>query len=168
MVPYDSRVWLAHDGERLYVGVRVALGPGSKPSRRYRRRDEPVYMDSHQVELWLTPPVRGQLTAYQFIGNAYGAIYDVKQVPALGNVVATWNGGWEFENTFEEGKYWWAEISAPFADFGEQEVNAKEAWGGMVGVAWPQRSWPYTAGWYKNVGTHARLVMGGTGRGAVD
>ncbi|MHC5055281.1 MAG: glycoside hydrolase domain-containing protein [Planctomycetota bacterium] len=164
MVPYESRIWLGHDGTRLYLGVRVALAPGAKPSMKYRRRDEPVYMDSHQVEVWLTPPPRGPLTAYQFIGNAYGAVFDVKQVPSLGSVTATWNGNWKLENHYEEGKYWSAEIAVPFSDFDDRPVSAAEPWGGMVGVAWPQRSWPFTSGWYKNVDTHALMTMsdGGT------
>ena len=36
----------------------------------------------------------------------------------------------------------------------------------MVGIAWPQRSWPFTGGWYKNVPLHARWVMGGDGTAA--
>lgn len=159
MTPEESAICLAHDGKRLYMAVRCALPPGVKPSMNYRRRDEPVYMDRYQMELWLTPPVKGLLTAYQMIGNAYGAVYDVKQVPELGAVTAGWNGNWEFKNSYRTGEEWTAELSVPFSDFGVDAARADEFWGVMVGVAWPQRSWPYTYGWYKNVDAHAKMTL---------
>ncbi len=114
----NAKTYLAHDGKNFYMAVYCELLPGQVPSRQYRKRDDPVYMDSSQLELWLTPPVKGQLVTYQMIGNAYGAIFDTRQVPSLGNVVAGWNGRYTLKSTFEKGKYWSAELSVPFADFG--------------------------------------------------
>jgi len=159
MVPADSAIYLCHDGNRLYAGVRCGLPPGVKPSMNYRRRDEPVYMDSYQTEIWLSPPERGKLKAYQMIGNAYGAIYDVEHIPALGAANPGWNGDWEFKNTYKTGEQWTAELSIPFEQLDPLGPDLRSPWGGMVAVAWPQRSWPYTFGFYKNVETHARLRM---------
>ena len=159
MVPINSKIYLGHDGKRFYMAVYCQLPPGGKPTMNYRRRDEPVYMDRYQLELWLAPPVRDKLVAYQMIGNAYGAIFDNRQIPALGAVTSGWNGNWDFKNSYKTGEYWTAELSIPFTDFGEKKVKPDEFWGGMVGVAWPQRSWPYTYGWYKNVDTHAKMYM---------
>ncbi len=159
----DAKIYLAHDGKNFYMAVYCELFPDQVPSRTYRKRDDPVYMDSNQLELWLTPPVKGQLVTYQMIGNAYGAIYDNRQVPDLGNVVAGWNGRYALKSTFVRGKYWIAELSVPFADFGVDEVSPEQEWGGLVAVAWPQRSWPYTGGWYKNVQQHAVLTFADDG-----
>ena len=163
MVPVESRIYIGHDGANLYIGMYCELGPGVKPSMRYRRRDEPVYMDNYQMEMWLAPPQKGHLKAFQFIGNAYGAIYDVEHVPALGAVTPGWNGNWKFENAYTQGKEWTAELAIPFKDLGSGKGERGEFWGGMVAVAWPQRSWPYTFGWYKNVDTHAKFYMGDSG-----
>ncbi len=157
--PTPSVMYAAHDGRRLYIAMRVQLRPGVIPSRRYRRRDEPVYMDNYQFEFWITPPVRGRLESYQFIGNAYGAIFDVRHVPELGIANVLWNGDWEFRNHFVRGEYWSAELAIDFAEFGVERVAPDQVWRGLFAVAWPQRSWPFTHGWYKNVGTHAELVF---------
>jgi hypothetical protein len=155
-----ARVYLAHDGKNFYMAVHCELRPGEVPTRKYRKRDDPVYLDSSQLELWLAPPAdKGPLTAYQMIGNAYGAIFDTRQVPDLGSVVAGWNGRYTLKSTFEKGKSWVAELSVPFADFGVDRVGPDQEWGGLVAVAWPQRSWPYPGGWYKNVRQHAVLTF---------
>ncbi len=163
MVPLRSQIQIGHDGSNIYLGVFCALPPGVKPTMKYRRRDEPVYMDRYQMEVWLTPPVRGHLTAYQIIGNAYGAIYDARHIPSLGAVFVSWNTTAAFKNHYRIGEFWTAEMTIPISDFGEAALRSDEPWGGMVGIAWPQRSWPYTFGWYKNVETHAQLVMGEDG-----
>ena len=159
MVPMESRVFLGHDGKRFYLAVHCQLPPGGKPTMNYRRRDEPVYMDRYQFELWLTPPARGNAIAYQMIANAYGAIYDKRIIPKLGAESASWNGNWKLENSYKTGEYWTAELSVPFADFVKEQTSTDGVWGGMVSLAWPQRSWPYTYGWYKNIDTHAKMVM---------
>jgi len=162
LTPPGGVIYVKHDAERLYLAFRCKLLPGMVPTRRYRQRDEPVYMDSHQVELWLTPPVPDAKTwAYQFIGNAYGAVFDNLQHPELGSTSVGWNGNWEFKNRFERGKYWDGEISIAAKDLSMPEIKPGQVWRGMVGIAWPQRSWPFTGGWYKNVPLHARWVMGG-------
>jgi hypothetical protein len=159
----NARTYIAHDGTNLYMGVYCELLPGQVPTRNYRRRDEPVYMDTNQLELWLTPPFKGQLVTYQMIGNAYGAIFDNRQVPDLGSVVVGWNARWTFKNSFKAGEYWMAELSVPFADFGVGKVSPAEPWGGLIAIAWPQRSWPFTGGWYKNVQNHAQLIFADDG-----
>ena len=105
MMPIDSKIYLGHDGERFYMGLYCELPPGAKPTMNYRRRDEPVYMDRYQLELWLAPPVRDKLVAYQMIGNAYGAIFDVRHIPSLGVVTSGWNGTWEFKNSYKTVSY---------------------------------------------------------------
>jgi len=163
LTPPPGAIYIKHDGEKLYLAFHCTLMPGTVPSRRFRRRDEPVYMDTHQLELWLTPPVDDAKTwAYQFIGNAYGAIFDNLQHPELGSTSTGWNGDWEFQNRFEAGKFWEAELSISARELNmPAEIRADQVWRGMVGIAWPQRSWPFTGGWYKNVPQHARWVMGG-------
>jgi len=160
IVPKASRIYLAHDGERFYMAVWMELAPGEKPTMRYRRRDSKIYMDRQQFELWLTPPTTGQKTAYQTIGNAYGAVYDIKHVPQLGVKNPGWNGDWKFENSYKTGAYWTAELSIPFSEMTDPDNYAPDKpWGGMVAVAWPQRSWPFTFGWYSNIDTHALMTM---------
>ncbi len=162
MAPKESRIYLAQDGETLYVAVWTELAPGEKPTMKYRRRDSMVYMDRQQFELWLTPPTEGHVAAYQLIGNAYGALYDLKHVPSLGVKNPGWSPDLEFENSFEVGKHWIAEIAIPFDAVADPDHFAPEKpWGGMVAVAWPQRSWPYTYGWYHNIDTHAKMTMSG-------
>jgi len=165
LTPPPGAIYIKHDAEKLYLAFRCTLLPGSTPSRRFRRRDEPVYMDSHQIEIWLTPPVDDAKTwAYQFIGNAYGAIFDNLQHPELGSTSTGWDGDWEFKNRFETGKFWEAELSISARELNmPRGIQPGQVWRGMVGVAWPQRSWPFTGGWYKNVPQHARWVMGGDG-----
>jgi len=163
MVPIDSKIYLGHDAKRFYMAVYCELPPGGKPTMTYRRRDEPVYMDRYQLELWLAPPVRDKLVAYQMIGNAYGAIYDCRHIPSLGARSSGWNGKWELKSTYKTGEYWTAELSVAFAELDKAEVRPDRFWGGMAGIAWPQRSWPYTYGWYSNVDTHAKMYMSDTG-----
>jgi hypothetical protein len=160
----DATIYLAHDGTHIYLAVRTELLPGMAPTRTYRKRDEPVYMDSNQVEIWFAPPVDGLDVTFQTIVNAYGAIFDMRNVPALGAETTGWNGKWEVANSFERGKEWITELRVPFASFEGATVTSKKTWGGLVAVAWPQRSWPYTAGWYKNYQNHARYTFadGGT------
>ncbi len=157
VTPHESRIYLAHDGTRLYMAVFMELQPGSRPSMNYRKRDEPVYRDNFQLELWLTPPVVDRVTAYQMIGNAYGAIFDNRQIPELGISNVQWNGEWDFKNTYVTGEHWMAELAIDFDQFSDAPVTPDVLWRGMVGIAWPQRSWPYTFGWYKNLDTHAYL-----------
>lgn len=164
IVPKASRIYMAHDGERFYLGVWMQLAPGEKPTMRYRRRDSKIYMDRQQFEFWLTPPTEGQTTAYQTIGNAYGAVYDIQHVPQLGVKNPGWNGNWEFKNDYKVGQYWTAELSIPFDDLVDPDnYNPDKPWGGMVAVAWPQRSWPFTFGWYSNIDTHALMTMADNG-----
>ena len=161
LTPPGGAVYIKHDAERLYLAFHCTLLPGMTPTRRHRRRDDPVYMDSHQIELWLTPPVDDAKTwAHQFIGNAYGAIFDNLQHPELGSTSTGWNGNWQFKNRFEKGKYWDAELSISARDLNMAGIKAGQVWRGLVGIAWPQRSWPFTGGWYKNVPLHADWVMG--------
>ena len=137
----------AQDGERFYMAVWMQLAPGEKPTMRYRRRDSKIFMDRQQFELWLTPPTGGQTTAYQMIGNAYGAVYDIQHIPVIGVANPGWNGSWSFENSYKAGEYWTAELSIAFSDLAdEQHYQPDQPWGGMVAVAWPQRSWPFTFG----------------------
>ena len=162
MVPKESRIYLAQDGETLYIAVWTELAPGEKPTMKFRRRDSIVYMDRQQFEIWLTPPTEGHITAYQLIGNAYGALYDLKKVPTLGISNPNWSPDLKFENSFKTGEYWIAEIAIPFDAVADPDHFAPEKpWGGMVAVAWPQRSWPFTHGWYKNIETHALMTMSG-------
>ncbi len=159
----DATIFLAHDGEFIYLAVRTELLPGMVPSRKFRRRDEPVYMDSNQVEFWLTPPADGLDVTFQTIVNAYGAIFDIRSVPALGNEMLAWNGDWEVANRFERGKEWLIELRVPFESFDGAGFDPEREWGGLVAVAWPQRSWPYTGGWYKNYQNHARFRFADSG-----
>jgi hypothetical protein len=163
MVPKAARIYLAHRDRTFYVAVWMQLAPGEKPTMRYRKRDDKVYMDRQQFELWLTPPTDAHVTAYQLIGNAYGAMYDIKFVPAFGVKQPGWNPKWQFKNAYKTGEYWTAEFAIPFDELIDKDgYNPDKPWGGMVAVAWPQRSWPYTFGWYKNIETHAQMVMGAT------
>ena len=159
----DATIYLAHDGEYIYIAVRTELLPGTVPSRTYRRRDEPVYMDSSQVEIWLSPPVEGPDITFQTILNAYGAIFDMRSVPSLGAETTGWNGAWETANRFERGKDWISEMRVPFRSFDNAACDPARSWGGLVAVAWPQRSWPYTGGWYKNFQNHARYTFAADG-----
>ncbi|HYW81352.1 MAG TPA: hypothetical protein VE890_17340 [Thermoguttaceae bacterium] len=162
LTPPGGEIYVKHDREKLYLAFRSKLLPGMVPTRRYRRRDEPVYMDSHQIELWLTPPIEDSKTwSYQFIGNAYGAIFDNLQHPELGSTSLGWDGNWDFANHFEKGQYWDAELSIPARDLNLSSIEPGQVWRGMVGIAWPQRAWPFTGGWYKNVPLHAQWIMGG-------
>ena len=163
VTPMGSEIFLGHDGERFYMAARMQLPPGVTPSMNYRRRDEPVFMDSYQIELWLTPPTEDRLVSYQMIGNAYGAIFDNRQIKDLGVTDVNWDGNWTFKNSYKPGEVWTAELSIPFADLGVDEIDPQQLWRGLVGVAWPQRSWPYPYGFYANTGEHARLSMAETG-----
>lgn len=154
-----ARVHIGHDRKRLYLAVFCELPPGVRPSMNHRRRDSPVYMDNYQIELWLTPPAVDRTVSYQFIGNAYGAIFDNRQVPDLGVTNVGWNGNWSFQNHYQTGQFWSAELAVDFAELGVEQVDDQQVWRGMIGVAWPQRSWPYTFGWYKNIQSHARLIF---------
>ncbi len=161
MVPKNARIYLGQDDEKIYIAVWTQLAPGEKPTMRYRRRDDKVYMDRQQFEIWLTPPTDGHVTAYQMIGNAYGAMYDIKLVPALGVNQPGWNPEWQFKNAYKTGEWWTAEFAIPVSELISRDgYNPDKPWGGMVAVAWPQRSWPYTFGWYKNIETHALMTMG--------
>ncbi|MFO7871981.1 MAG: DUF6067 family protein [Kiritimatiellia bacterium] len=163
MVPKKSRIYLAHADGKLYVAVWTQLAPGEKPTMKYRRRDSKVFMDRQQFEIWLTPPTAGHVAAYQIIGNAYGAVYDLKHVPKLGIKNPGWSPEFDFENSYKVGEYWIAEVAIPFDAVADPDhFQPGEPWGGMVAVAWPQRSWPYTHGWYHNIDTHALMTMGKT------
>ena len=163
MAPKDSRVYLGHDEDNFYIAVWTQLAPGEKPSRKRRRRDSKVFMDRQQFEIWLTPPTEGHKTAYQIIGNAYGALYDMKHVPALGIKNVGWNADVQFKNSYKTGEYWTAELAIPMDQLMDPDhYNPDKPWGGMVAVAWPQRSWPFTHGWYKNIDTHALMTLGKT------
>lgn len=163
MVPKRARIDLCHDGKTIYIAVWTELAPGEKPSMMYRRRDSKCYMDRQQFEVWLTPPTDGQITAYQLIGNAYGALYDIKIVPALGVKQPGWNPNVRFKNNYKVGEHWTAELAIPISELIDKDAyNPKKPWGGMIAVAWPQRSWPYTFGWYKNIETHAQMHMAET------
>ena len=163
VTPMGSEIFLGHDGELFYMAARLQLPPGVTPSMNYRRRDEPVFMDSYQIELWLSPPIEDRLVSYQMIGNAYGAIFDNRQIKDLGVTDVNWDGNWTFKNSYEVGEVWTAELSIPFADLGVDKLDPQQLWRGLVGVAWPQRSWPYPYGFYANTGEHARLSMAETG-----
>lgn len=166
MMPKGARIYLGHDDERIFVGVWMELAPGETPSMQRRRRDSQVFMDRHQFELWLTPPTDGHTTAYQIIGNAYGALYDIQHVPSLGIQNLSWDGDIEFENEYETGEYWTAELSIPIDELADPDhYNPEKPWGVMLGTAWPQRSWPYTHGWYSNIETHARARLGESSTG---
>jgi hypothetical protein len=159
----DATIYLSHDGTNIYIAVRTELLPGMVPSRIFRKRDEPVYMDTHQIEIWLSPPVSGPDVTFQTIVNAYGAIFDMRNVPSLGAETPGWNGDWRTANSFERGKEWITELRVPFSSFEKARFDPKTTWGGLVAVAWPQRSWPYTGGWYKNYQNHARYTFADSG-----
>ncbi|MBS3763362.1 MAG: hypothetical protein KGZ25_08690 [Planctomycetes bacterium] len=160
MVPKESHIYLGHDDKNIYIAVWTQLAPGEKPSRKYRRRDSKVYMDRQQFEIWLTPPTGGHTAAYQMIGNAYGALYDIKLVPALGIKNPGWNPDVKFKNSYKQGEYWTAEVAIPIEELADPDhYQPDKPWGGMVAVAWPQRSWPFTYGWYKNIETHAQMTL---------
>ncbi|MFW5893512.1 MAG: hypothetical protein ACOCUY_00050 [Verrucomicrobiota bacterium] len=164
MTPKDARIYLAHDDDNVYVGVWMELAAGEKPRMQRRRRDSQVYMDRHQFELWFTPPTDGHTKAYQIIGNAYGAFYDMEHVPQLGIQNIGWDVAAQFENEYKKGEFWTAELAIPIAELVDSDhYNPEKPWGVMVGVAWPQRSWPYTHGWYSNIETHAKMWLSDSG-----
>ncbi|MCS7180280.1 MAG: DUF6067 family protein, partial [bacterium] len=55
------------------------------------------------------------------------------------------------------------EISISFEDLGVKEIEKYNVWRGMIGIAWPQCSFPYTYGWYKNIQAHAQFIFSDSG-----
>lgn len=167
MAPDHAQIQIGHREGTLYLAVTVNLPPGVTPSMKFRRRDEPVFLDRYQMEVWLTPPTQGQVKAYQSVINAYGAIWDALHVPALGVVNTGWNGPWTVKSQHTRGERWTAELSLPLSSMldSPDATLAADGWGLLVAVAWPQRSWPYTQGWYKNVGSHALMTLAADGAG---
>jgi len=146
-----------HNNENLFIGI-IYKNLEKKPSKNYRKRDEPVYLDNPQVELWLTPPAEGNLKGYQLIVNGYNAIFDAEHIPALGVERTAWNGNWIVKSSYKD-KKWMVEIAVPFETLGVKDIKKDNLWKGMIGIAWPQCSFPYTFGWYKNIQAHADFIF---------
>ncbi len=156
----NTFVYLKHDKKNLYIGI-ILKDLSKRPSKNYRKRDEPVYLDNPQVELWITPPAEGNIKSYQLIVNGYNAIFDAEHIPSLGVERTSWNGNWIVRSSYKD-KKWTVEISVSFESFGVKDIDKNNIWKGMIGIAWPQCSFPYTYGWYKNVQAHAQFIFSPT------
>jgi hypothetical protein len=156
-IGFNTFAYLMHNNENLFIGI-IYKNLEKKPSKNYRKRDEPVYLDNPQVELWLTPPAEGNLKGYQLIVNGYNAIFDAEHIPALGVERTAWNGNWIVKSSYKD-KKWMVEIAVPFETLGVKDIKKDNLWKGMIGIAWPQCSFPYTFGWYKNIQAHADFIF---------
>lgn len=131
-----GQAWIGFTPEAVYLAVVSEFPPDGKEHAACTNRDSDVIFDEC-VEVWLDPnranrdAATGDLTFYQFIGNARGTIYDVAFHPKDGPNTG-WNGAWEFANTVDHEKHLWtAEIRLPFADLG---WKPGEALGRELGV----------------------------------
>ncbi|MFN4227808.1 MAG: hypothetical protein ACK4F0_06685 [Candidatus Ratteibacteria bacterium] len=148
---------MKHNKKNFYIAI-LLKDLLKKPSKNYRKRDDPVYLDNPQIELWLTPPILDNLKGYQLILNGYNAIFDAEHIPSLGIERTTWNGDWFVMSSYKD-KKWIVEIMVPFESLGVKDISKNNIWKGMIGIAWPQCSFPYTYGWYKNIQAHAQFVF---------
>ncbi len=128
-----GQTWIGFTADAVYIAIVSEFPPDGKDHAACINRDSDVIFDEC-VEVWLDPnranraANTGDLTFYQFIGNARGTIYDVAFHPKNGPNTG-WNGNWEFKNRVDAEKHTWtAELRLPFADLGWKpgEVMGKE------------------------------------------
>ena len=152
----NAIVYITYDANHVYFGyLRDKAKPDWFPALS-RFRDSPTYMDPH-IELFLSPdPGTGKTRVYQFCINAYGAVYDILNVPEYGQTSPGYNPKIEFKTSETQSQFYL-----------EGSIDVKEldptghfrdgaTWRANFCWAWPQISWASRGGFWivrDNMGT---------------
>ncbi len=136
-----AQVYFTYDANNFYFGYYM---PKDKPgwfTANSRFHDSTTYLDKH-VELFLSPdPGSGPDRVYQFCINAYGAVYDILNIPAYGQTTMGYNPKINFK-TSETQDHWYLEGSIDIHDLDPQgRFRDGATWRANFCWAWPQISW---------------------------
>ncbi|MFO7975302.1 MAG: hypothetical protein R6V12_11780, partial [Candidatus Hydrogenedentota bacterium] len=78
--PNQSKTFLCHDADHLYLGIRCELSPEFPPEVHVRKDGGPVWEDEC-VELFFDPHPAVPDDYYQVIVNPLGALFDTHHMP---------------------------------------------------------------------------------------
>ncbi len=111
--PPKAKAWIAHDKDRLYLGIVVHKKPFRSTSTE--NDDDGIWQMDDGVEVHLLGDDQKQ---YQFIVNPNGAIWDKRH-----DLDKTWNGKIQAKTALDDNK-WQAEIALPLNQFGYHKIPA--------------------------------------------
>ena len=168
-----TEVFLCHDRENLYLGVRCQEQAMAELKAAATTEDGPVFTDD-SIEIFLDTD-NDEFTFHQLAFNANGIRFDQygegaydygfnifaaeiggKQVRNVG-----WNGAWTVK-TSRHADCWEATVALPFATFG----RASDLWGILIGrnrratERQETSSWP-AIGFFHQPAKFAKLLLGG-------
>ncbi len=147
---------MTYDADHLYFGY---LRDKAKPqwfTAASRFRDSATYMDPH-IEAFLSPdPAPAKRWSTNSASNAYGAVYDILNVPEYGQTSPGYNPKIDFKTSETQSQFYL-----------EGSIDVKEldpagrfrdgaTWRGNFCWAWPQISWASRGGFWivrDNMGT---------------
>lgn len=137
----NALTYITYDANRIYFGYLRDKETPSWFTARSRFRDSATYMDPH-IELFLSPDAgAGKELVYQFCINAYGAVYDVLNVPAFGQTSPGYNPKIDFK-TSETQSQWYLEGSIDVKELDPQgRFRDGATWRANFAWAWPQICW---------------------------
>lgn len=145
--------YLAHDGERLFLGVRTPY-EGTLRSQRHGVRDRPIYREE-AYEIFLMPPWTGEPDYVQLVGNPHGDQADLRIMDG------TWRGNWEWQAVLGE-DVWSGELTAPFRGLQMPEPQAGEVWGMNLFNTGANAAWS-PSGAHHNIDAFADVRFGAAG-----
>jgi hypothetical protein len=142
-----TTAYVTYDRDRIYFAFACAKEKPTWYGARNRFRDSQVYLDP-DVELYLSPDnADGKTIIYQFCFNAYGAIFDVRAMPAIGLTEPGYNPKIELRTTQTSGE-WIVEGSIAIADLDPRGFADGQIWRANFVRSWPQRAWSLRGGPY--------------------
>ena len=150
---------VAHDGDRLLLGVSVPRGPGTQMRAEVNEADGPTYMDE-SVEIFFDP-TRSATSAWQIVVSATGAVLDSPPGSA-----GDWVSGAQTSVRIHDDR-WVAEIAVPLDTIDAPLPTANAPWHFDVMVnRWEGAqnatyyAWTPTFGRFNTPDRFGKLVLG--------
>jgi len=126
--PVDSRAWMSHDDDALYVAVRCDEPEMNALAANAKERDGAVYLDDG-IEVFICP--QDDTSRYvQFVVNTEGVIFDGEKT-----AIAPYHPNRDFRIeaiVHKAARAWSLELKVPFAQLGVNAPALGTAWRGNI------------------------------------
>ena len=126
--PVDSRAWLSHDDDALYIAVRCDEPEMDALAANAKERDGAVYLDDG-IEIFICP--QDDTSRYvQFVVNTEGVIFDGEKT-----AIAPYHANRDFKIeavVHKAESNWSLELKVPFSELGVDAPALGTAWRGNI------------------------------------
>ncbi|MBF0246200.1 MAG: hypothetical protein HQL31_13190, partial [Planctomycetes bacterium] len=155
----QTRVYITYDTDNAYIAFICTKGKAEWWKAPNRFRDSEVYLNNPYIEFFFSPDDPGNaLVAYQFCINAYGAVYDCRNMPAFGLKEIGYNNRLDIkvEESATEIQF---NIRIAARDLDPRGFQPGQKWLTNFCRSWPQMGWSNRSGQFIDRPAMGQLVL---------